>query len=157
MSCMDLYLGGCKPGDFSHSSAVSACLALSSKRSAFALISSTRSANRSSNEAVCFTRRRRTTGAPALLGNNAPWETKFQNQVPFTPADFYSTRRRVRRLFIRSRAGTTSSLSRTAMSRCTDAWRPVGLARYSLRGRAWHPPSLAIQSLDQCCSWYASN
>jgi len=36
MSCMDLYLGGGKPGEFSHSSiwlAVSARLALSSKRS----------------------------------------------------------------------------------------------------------------------------
>src|SRR5882724_13390195 len=54
-----------------------------------------------------------------LAGQKRPLGTKFQNQVPFTPADFYSTRRRVRRLFIRSRAWTTSSLSRTAMSRCT--------------------------------------
>ena len=87
----ELYLGGCKPGDFSHSSI---WLAVS---------------------------------VPTSLGNNASWGTKFQ----FTPAGLYSTSRRVRRLFIRSRAWTTSALSRTAMSRCTvwvasrGPWRVV--------------------------------
>jgi hypothetical protein len=63
------------------------------------------------------------------------------------PADLYSTRRRVRRLFIRSRAWTTSSLSRTPISRCTVpvASRGPG-AMYSPRMRL--ASSMAVNTMS---------
>jgi hypothetical protein len=63
--------------------------------------------------------------------------------------------RSVQRRFIRSSARTTSSLSKTAMSRCTvrvASCEPD--AMYSLRMRL--ASSIArIPCPDPCCSWYA--
>jgi hypothetical protein len=59
-----------------------------------------------------------------------------ERMIPEAELKLYSTRRIVRRFFIRSRAWTSSSLSRTAMSRCTVRVASCGPGTiYSLRMR----------------------